>query len=315
MRPPWMSLVASILLPAFGVPVLRAQSPSLAESPGHRSASGTTLVSSHGLDGQETGGTTTKKTHNPTEQAAFSSAAEGDWRSVFCDSCTGDWREKWFLDGAVGKVTTGPEGMTLAAGPEFKNDGHHMVLWTKQEFDGDLKIEYSYTRLDQENRCATMLYIQASGSGKGEFHRDITRWNDLRKTPAMRSYYDTMNLYHLSYAAFGNTGESVESYIRARRYLPHKAGLKGTDLKPDYFSRTLFAPGVRHAITIIKKDRELFMRIEGPDEICFCHMPNPDLPPVTGGRIGLRHMFTRAARYEDFVVSNPVERAKSAVKP
>jgi len=97
------------------------------------------------------------------EQAAFEKASIGDWQETFSDDCTADWTQKWFLDGQVGTVKTGPHGMTLTAGPEFKNDAHHMVLWTKASFAGDLKIEYDYTRLDNEERCVTILYIQATG--------------------------------------------------------------------------------------------------------------------------------------------------------
>lgn len=76
------------------------------------------------------------------DKAAYEQAAAGNWQVAFADPCTGDWRHHWFLDGEVGTVTTGPEGMTLSAGPEFKNDAHHMVLWTRQSFEGNLKIEY-----------------------------------------------------------------------------------------------------------------------------------------------------------------------------
>jgi len=80
---------------------------------------------------------------NPAaDKAAFEKAAAGAaWAEVFSDSCTADWKEKWFLDGEVGTVTNSPEGMTLTAGPEFRNDAHHMVLWTKDSFEGDLKID------------------------------------------------------------------------------------------------------------------------------------------------------------------------------
>jgi len=249
----------------------------------------------------QTGAKMSKDTHNREAQARFERADEADWQTVFTDPCTEDWKEKWFLDGEVGKVTTGPEGMTLTAGPEFKNDAHHMVLWTKQQFEGDLRIEYDYTRLDDENRCVNILYIQATGSGKGEFHEDITKWNQRRKVPAMKTYYNNMNTYHISYAA--NPDENHKSYIRGRRYVPHKAGLKGTNLKPDYWPVGLFKPGVQHHITVIKQDRDLFMRVENPDQIYYCHLANPNLPPIIEGRIGLRHMFTRSARYENFRVS------------
>lgn len=245
-------------------------------------------------------------------QAAFERANAASWRKVFVDPCTGDWNDKWFLDGEVGTVTNGLDGMTLTAGPEFKNDAHHMVLWTKEEFAGDLRIEYDYTRLDNENRCVTILYIQATGSGQPGYDRDITKWKNERRVPAMRTYYNTMNLYHVSYSAFGNDGKATQSYIRARRYMPHAKGLKGTDLEPDYHFDTLFATGVKHHITVIKKDRELLMRVENPGEVAYCRMVNTELPPVTEGRIGLRHMFTRSARYENVTISDHVASEASA---
>lgn len=108
------------------------------------------------------------------DQAAFAEASEVDWEEVFSDSGTGDWKENWFLDGEIGSVVTGPEGMALTAGPEFKNDAHHMVLWTKESFEGDVKIEYDYTRLDSRPNCVTILYIQATGSGENPYMTDIS---------------------------------------------------------------------------------------------------------------------------------------------
>ncbi len=237
------------------------------------------------------------------ERESFENANERSWQEVFADECTGDWNQQWFLDGEVGTVTNGPEGMTLTAGPEFKNDAHHMVLWTKESFEGDLKIEYDYTRLDEERRCVTILYIQATGSGRDGFGTDISTWNERREVPAMRTYYDHMNTYHVSYAAFENSGKESTSYIRGRRYMPHRSGLKGTELKPDYRFETLFETGVKHHITVIKRDRDLLLRIENPDEVRYCHLRNAKLPVITEGRIGLRHMFTRLARYRNFRVS------------
>jgi len=242
---------------------------------------------------------------NPAaDKAAFEKASAGTtWAEVFSDPCTENWKEKWFLDGEVGTVTNSPEGMTLTAGPEFRNDAHHMVLWTKGGYEGDLKIAYEYTRLDEAPNCVTILYIQATGSENGPYVEDITQWNGLRKTPAMRMYYDHMNTYHISYAA--NPG-TEKAYIRGRRYMPERQGLKGTALKPDYSTPKLFATGVKHHITVIKNDRDLHMRVENPDQVVYCHITNPDLPVITEGRIGLRHMFTRSARYANFRVSRPV---------
>ncbi len=240
---------------------------------------------------------------NPQERTAFEQAASAKWQEIFADDGTGSWKEKWFLDGEVGSVANSPEGMTLTAGPESKNDAHHMVLWTKREFAGDLKIEYDYTRTDEASQFVTILYIQATGSGKGRFAKEITKWNELRKVPAMSTYYDNMHTYHLSYAAFGDSGQHKTSYIRGRRYMPHAKGLKGTELTPDYHFDTLFASGVKHHITIIKRDRDLHVRVQNPDEVRYCYLQNAKLPVITEGRIGLRHMFTRSARYGNFRVS------------
>ena len=251
---------------------------------------------------------------NPAaDKAAFEKAAASSvWAEIFSDSCTADWQEKWFRDGEVGTVTNSQGGMTLTAGPEFKNDAHHMVLWTMDSFAGDLKIDYEYTRLDQAPNCVTILYIQATGSSQGPYAKDITKWSGLRKVPAMRMYYDHMNTYHISYAA--NPG-TEKAYIRGRRYMPEKQGFKGTNLKPDYATPELFATGVKHHITVIKTDRDLHMRVENPDRVVYCHMINPDLPVITEGRIGLRHMFTRSARYANLRVSRPEPGRETQTKP
>ncbi|WP_347840320.1 DUF1961 family protein [uncultured Draconibacterium sp.] len=240
---------------------------------------------------------------NGISKEAFTQANKENWETIFTDSCTGNWERNWFLDGEIAAVSNDKNGMQLTAGPQFKNDAHHMVLWTQESFKGDLKIEYEFTRLDFETRCVNILYIQASGSGKEPFSEDITKWNDLRKIPAMRMYFDHMNTYHISYAAFPNSGDNRKSYLRARRYVPHKKGLEGTDLHPDYYPEGLFAPGVPHKITVIKTNRKIFMRISNNEQSYYCQFNNPDLPIIEEGRIGLRLMFTRSSRFSNFKIS------------
>ena len=113
----------------------------------------------------------------------------------------------------------------------------------------------------------------------------------------MKTYFNHMHTYHISYAAL------PDGYIRARRYMPNATGLKGSNLNPDYFPKGMFETGVPHKIAVIKKDRDIFMRVQNSEQTVYCHMTNPDLPIVTEGRIGLRHMFTRSARYKDFKIS------------
>jgi hypothetical protein len=175
-----------------------------------------------------------------------------------------------------------------------------MVLWTKESFEGDVKIEFDFTRLDFETRCVNILYIQATGSGKEPYKKDIAEWNELRQVPAMRVYFNHMNAYHISYAAFPNMGDERQSYIRARRYMPELIGLEGTNLQPDYFPDDLFAPGVPHKITVIKKERDLYMKVSNADQTYYCHFMNTDLPIIEKGRIGLRLMYTRSSRFANF---------------
>jgi hypothetical protein len=97
-------------------------------------------------------------------------------------------------------------------------------------------------------------------------------------------------------------------YIRARRYMPDAGkGLTGTELKEEYARTGLLKTGVPYRITVIKKGRELFLHIQGDGREKLCHFQGDALPPIAKGRIGLRHMYTRGARYRDFRVSVPAQ--------
>ena len=63
-----------------------------------------------------------------------------------------------------------------------------------------------------------------------------------------------------------------------------------------------------HRITVIKHGNDLFMMIRNANKEYLCHWENTDQPPVTEGAIGLRHMWTRSARYRDFRVSTMAAR-------
>ena len=240
---------------------------------------------------------------NEQDKEAFINAISTNWKEVFYDSGHGNWKDKWFLDGDIGSASNGEKGMQLTAGPKFLNDAHHMVLWTKKEFEGDVKIEFDFTRLDFETRCVNILYIQATGSGNGSFAKDITKWNDYRQVSAMNRYYDYMHTYHISFSANPNFEEARGGYIRARRYMPHSTGLKGTKLTPDYFPKDFFKPGDIHHITVIKNDRDIYMKVSNSKKTIYCHFSNENLPIIKEGRIGLRLMFTRSSLFSNFKIS------------
>jgi hypothetical protein len=224
------------------------------------------------------------------------------WELVFEDNCTGNWEQNWTLDGLLAKVENSNKGMHFSAGPEFKNDAHHAVMWTKQSFEGDLKIEYDFTRTDSENNCVNILYIQATGKGEEPYVKDISAWKDLREVPSMRTYFENMNALHISYAAFPNNSDTT-SYVRARRYpKPEKGSFDETKISPSYDNEGYFKTGETYHITVIKTRTQLFFKVEGKEYSRLFSWDLSEVNPITEGRIGLRHMYTRSSIYRNFKI-------------
>ncbi len=237
------------------------------------------------------------------ENSRFESfLTDKNWKLVFDDNCTQNWQTNWFLDGEIARVENTEKGMHVTAGPEFGNDAHHMVLWTKQSFEGDVKIEFDYTRTDNETKAVNILYIQATGTGKGDFKKDISVWNHLRTVPSMRTYFNNMNALHISFAAFPND-EETQDYVRARRYpVTVEKAFGQLEIPPTYFDTDLFKTNETYKITVIKTDAELYFKVEGKELSKIFSWDTSRLDPLKEGRIGLRHMYTRSAIYKDFKV-------------
>jgi hypothetical protein len=225
-----------------------------------------------------------------------------NWQLKMSDDGTESWKTNWFLDGEIAKVENSEKGMHVQAGPEFGNDAHHMVLWTKQSFKGDVKIEFDYTRTDHETRAVNILYIQATGKEEGDYTKDISEWNHLRTIPSMNTYFNNMKTLHISFAAFPNN-EETQDYVRVRRYpvLPDK-NFRELEVKPTYFDTGLFKTGKTYHIKVIKTNNRLFFRVEGEGSAKLFSWDTGHLPPLTEGRMGLRHMYTRSAVYKNFKV-------------
>lgn len=225
------------------------------------------------------------------------------WNLVFKDKCTADWTQNWLLDGKMATVENTRKGMHFAAGLEAWNDAHHAVLWTKASFSGDIKIEYDYTRTDTANKFVTILYIQATGDEEEEkFTKDIMEWKEYRDVPAMRKYFKNMNLLHISYAAFGNDGMG-KYYTRARRYpLEKDKPFNSFMVEPSYDNKGFIKTGQKYHVTAIKSGRMLYFKLESKDGVEFFSWDCSKFDPITEGRIGLRHMYTRSAIYKNFKV-------------
>ncbi len=227
------------------------------------------------------------------------------WKNSFSDPCTGDWKQKWFLDGQLAKVENTPEGMVFSAGTVDKDNNSHAVLWTKQSFSGDVRISFEYTRLDDVQDYVNILYIQATGNGTPPYTEDISEWNELRKISYMYTYYDNMRLLHISYSA--NMGshhpENNRDYVRARLYpRDPQANFQDTELEPSYTGSGLFKKGIPYLFTCIKTRDDLMLRIEGDAKDKIFHWDISRIKVPDHGRIGIRHMCTRVGRYRNVTV-------------
>ena len=227
-----------------------------------------------------------------------------DWKTLFFDGGSKDWNRKWQLDGEFATVKNTRRGMVFSAGPEEFNHAHHAVLWTRDSFKGDVRIEYDYTRLDKVDKWVNILYIQATGKG-GKFAADIAEWADYRKEPWMKHYFENMKLLHVSYAAYGRDDLGADDdYVRCRRYPKAEDGkFAKTEIKPDFFHTGLFRTGKTYHITAIKRGDRLFFNVEGDGREKLFAWQSPLIGEVAEGRIGLRHMWMKSARYNNFTVS------------
>lgn len=235
---------------------------------------------------------------------AFKNLLEHEWQQVFFDSGTDDWRKSWFLDGECAEVKNTKAGMIFSGGPIADDHASHAVLWTNDIFDGDIKIEFDFTRLDTINQCVNILYVQASGKGNSPYVEDISKWSGLRQIPYMNTYFDNMDLLHISYAAFRMKNNDPSDYVRARRYprLSDKP-FDTTNLPPDSFNTGLFQPGIEYHFTFIKTGKDLFFEVKNADVKKLFHWPLQGVKELKAGRVGIRHMWTRCSRYSNISIS------------
>ena len=108
-------------------------------------------------------------------QSAFENALNIMWDDVFSDPGTEDWTTRWFLDGNIASVSNRDDGMMVSARPK-REDEHHLVVWTNEEFSGDLKIEFDYIRCRKKLLFSLGQYIISGHSlGKDRLSLHFTR--------------------------------------------------------------------------------------------------------------------------------------------
>lgn len=238
----------------------------------------------------------------------FQDALSAPWQNVFEDSGHEAWPKKWSLDGRRARIENTEEGLYFESGPIAKEHASHAVLWTQQTFQGDLKVEFDYTRMDTVNSYVCIVYLYATGIGEAPYSEDISHWSQLRQIPYMSTYFNHMNLLHISFAAFDNSPEigKESSYVRARRY-PRSLFDGSFDkmaIPPDYTAIGLFEPGIKHHIIVIKRHSMLFMQVTNTDgDSRLFHWNLSNTPDLDYGRFGIRQMCQRAALFSNVSIS------------
>ena len=218
---------------------------------------------------------------------------------IFSDPCTKDWTGNWTLDGTRASVSNAESGMVFWAGPENRNDTCHAVLWTKKSFEGNVLIQYEYTKLDTQKRNVNIIYIQATG--EKPFGKNVHEWSKEREVPSMFKYFHNLNTLHISYAAYPVQGSNSD-YVRARRYMPLTKTLKNTEFGESYENTGLFKKDVTYQISIAKIDYDVYMKVKSDEQEQLFNWNYNAFPIIEEGYIGLRHMYTRGAKYRNFKV-------------
>ncbi len=234
-------------------------------------------------------------------QQVFDRLNQHNWRLALQDSGCEDWRRHWTLDGSNCTITHSPEGMEFKSGPEAGDHSNHGILWTRERFSGDLKVSFEFTRLDTINRYVCIAYFHANGIGEGEYVKDIHRWSKLRELPYMKTYFEKMDLLHVSFAAFGNRDDSPEDYIRVRRYpVREDRSFEQIEVGDTVHKTGLFIPGQSYHMTFIKTRATLALKITGGAQPCY-HCWNLNTVEATeSGYFGIRQMWQKHSRYKDF---------------
>ena len=228
---------------------------------------------------------------------------------------TGDWTENWFLDGTKAELEQNDEGLHFEASTipgiwEWRNDSPeqrelfdslHAVLWTKEEFEGEIGVSFEMSRTSEG--FTFLLYMLAQGVGWGPYAEDITEWSDLRKIPRMSLYYHKMNL----------TGITFRHQIRLRRYpwMDEDGPRFSDNLIGEWIEYDRIPVGNTYKVDVELRHETLRIRLEevgNPENVLdktFDRISDldPRRPaPSTKGRIGLRHMIGTSVLYRNFQV-------------
>jgi hypothetical protein len=241
--------------------------------------------------------------------------AEEAPKVLFEDPMAENWEDNWFLDGKRATLEHRDGGLAFLTDASNVDkrvdraafDAQHAVLWTRQEFEGDIRINYTYTKLPG---CGwqKLIYVQAQGIGEDDsFFKDIYTWRSLRDVARMDYYFNYMDLVALS----------LRDQIRCKRY-PW-----GDITRTDIELQSEFKPRAEHRglpigheldVLVEKRKHSILLRITDAEtgELAVDHawdltdetvMKNRGSHFVEKGRIGIRLMGGHKILMRDFNVT------------
>lgn len=230
---------------------------------------------------------------------------------MFEDSMAENWEQNWFLDGENATLEHRDGGLAFITHASKVDkrvdraafDAQHAVLWTRQEFEGELRISYTFTNLP-DSSWQSLIYVQAQGIGTEPYVKDIYAWRDLREVAVMSDYFKYMNL----------VGLSLRNEVRCKRYpwMDLEENSLETEFKPRGKNKG-FPEGRELSCVVEKRKESILLRIQDVEsgEKIVDHtwdltdpgvLEDRDLKFVEKGRIGLRHMGGFKALYRNFKV-------------
>lgn len=235
---------------------------------------------------------------------------------IFRDPMTDRWQNNWFLDGKKATLVHDQQGLHFTAATkegiwEARNqsakmrevfDSMHAVLWTKQEFTGEVGISFELTRTSPG--FTILIYLLAQGIGTPPYSEDISKWSELREIPVMSKYFRHMNL----------TSITFRESIRLRRYpLMDDKGERFTDtlIGNQMIDYDPLPIGKHYKVEIELRTETIRLRLEEIGNpvnlIDITRERNKGLDPrrpqaSSKGRIGIRQMTGTSAHYRNFQV-------------
>ncbi len=232
-------------------------------------------------------------------------SSQARWIPALVDGGTDRWADRWLLSGDPDRgitVTNGPEGMTLRAGDGTDPRKDHAVLWTRAIFSGDVRIEYDYVVLDRyptpigEGGYCSAVLIHSRVASSAPLPADIGNWSSEQRNsdtsgPALNAVIDGLQLNY----AFVGDPRGNPFRLRSNpgyRLVGESAGVP------------VFEVGTEYHLVIEKVATTVSIAANPPTGLSVSHsFASPEIGQHLYGRIGLRNMNHREARYRNIRIS------------